>query len=318
MVKQKLTEEEKKERLSLDKKYRPSTLDDIVGNDATVDTLKTMLERDKGVPGTFLFTGPSGCGKTTLARIVARLLGAEETDIKEHNISQFRGIDMAKEIIGDTRWKPMRGEKKVYILNEVHKSTNEWQNAMLEILEEPPSYVHFLLCTTDPDKLLKTIRTRCTTFQVTALQRQKIARLVKKILGLEQVEFEEGVIQKIAEFSDGSPRQALVMLDQVIDMDNETALELLIKTGGAEASLSDLCQSLMNGNKWDTVSKIIKQMDIDDPERLRYAVLGYLSKVLLNKPSDRLSGIIELFLDSWMYSGKAGLINTCYLATKVK
>jgi len=142
--------------------------------------------------------------------------------------------------------------------------------------------------------------------------------LVKKILGLEQVEFEEGVIQKIAEFSDGSPRQALVMLDQVIDMDNETALELLIKTGGAEASLSDLCQSLMNGNKWDTVSKIIKQMDIDDPERLRYAVLGYLSKVLLNKPSDRLSGIIELFLDSWMYSGKAGLINTCYLATKVK
>jgi DNA polymerase III gamma/tau subunit len=225
---------------------------------------------------------------------------------------------MAKDIIADTRFKPMNGTKKIFILNEVHKATPEWQNAMLEILEEPPSYIHFILCTTDPDRLLKTIRSRCTTFQVSSLQRQKIIRLVKKVCESEGVSFGDNLFSKIAEYSDGSPRTALVMLDQVIDMDEETAIETLIKTGGNEATLSELCQAFLQGSKWEKVSKLLREMDIDEPEKLRYGVLGYLSKILLNKPSDRISSILELFSDSWMYSGKAGLINTCYLVTKVK
>lgn len=309
------------EKLALHRKYRPKDFNEFIGSESSIESLKTILDREKGLPHTFLFQGPSGCGKTTLARIVAKYLGASSEDsIVEYNISKTRGIDAAKEIISSTMYKSMGGGPKIFVLNEVHKATNEFQNAMLEILEEPPEHVFFILVTTDPDKLLKTVRTRCCTFQVSLLQRSKIIKLLEWVCSPENedVEISNRVLRKIAESCDGSPRKALVFLDQIIDIaDDEIALQTIVDSTFDEATISDLCNALIRpGTRWETLASIIKKMD-EDPETIRYSVLTWMSKILLGKSSDRISQIIELFSPSWIYIGKAGLINTCYLVTKI-
>ena len=299
-------------------KYRPNTLEEIVGNDSIIESLESCLQRPYGIPHTFLFQGPSGCGKTTLARIVANRLGGSPEDIREYNISKMRGIDTAREIIDSCKYAPLRGNIKIFILNEAHKATNEFQNAMLEILEEPPKHVYFILVTTDPEKLLKTIKTRCTTFQVSSLQRAKIIKILKRVCQQEKIEMAPTILQKISEYCDGSPRQALVMLDQVIDIENEEdALQVILDNTINEVSLLELYQLLLKPSvPWKTIADMLKKID-DEPEKIRYAVLSYMSKVLLDSSSDRAANIIDLFSDSWMYSGKAGMINTCYLVTKI-
>ena len=306
------------EKYPLSVKYRPTTFDQIVGNETIIESLRSCLERDSGVPHTFLFQGPSGCGKTTIARIVAEKLGAVPDEVKEYNISKTRGIDTAREIIDSCRYAPMKGKVKVFVLNEVQKSTDEFQSAMLEILEEPPKHIFFILATTNPEKLLKTIKTRCTIFQVSSLQRAKIIKLLRQICVLEKVEVSQTILQKISEYCDGSPRQALVMLDQVIDIpDEETALQAILNSTVNEASVLQLCQLLLKkGTSWKTLSDAIKTID-DEPEKIRYAVLSYMTKTLLDTPSDRVPQIIDLFSSSFMYSGKAGLVMNCYLVTKI-
>lgn len=310
------------EKLALHRKYRPKNFDEFIGSESTIESLKTILDRITGLPHTFLLQGASGCGKTTLARIIAEHLGAKGVDsILEYNISKTRGIDAAKEIINSSRYKSMGGGIKVFILNEVHKATNEFQNAMLEILEEPPEHIFFILVTTDPDKLLQTIKTRCSTFQISLLQRSKIMKLLKWVCSPdnENIKISEKVLQKITESCDGSPRKALVFLDQIIDIsDDEVALQTIIDNTFDEVTISELCNALINpGTKWETLASIIKKMN-EDPETIRYSILTWMGKVLLSKSSDRISQIIELFSQSLIYTGKAGLINTCYLITKIQ
>jgi len=110
----------------------------------------------------------------------------------------------------------------------------------------------------------------------------------------------------------------LVMLDQVIDIpDEETALQAILNSTVNEASVLQLCQLLLKkGTSWKTLSDAIKTID-DEPEKIRYAVLSYMTKTLLDTPSDRVPQIIDLFSTSWMYSGKAGLVMNCYLVTKI-
>lgn len=302
---------------SLSVKYRPTTFEEVVGNSSLIQSLLSCLERPTGVPHTFLFQGPSGCGKTTLARIVVTKLG-KDPEVREYNISKMRGIDTAREIINSCNHYPLRGSVKVFILNEIHKATNEFQNAMLEILEEPPKHVFFILVTTDPEKLLKTIKTRCSIFQVASLQRSKLLRVLKNVCDQEKVEVSVKVLHKITESCDGSPRQALVMLDQVIDIEDEdAALQVIIGNTINESSLLELCQLLLKpASSWKSIAIILRNFD-DDPEKVRYAVLSYMTKVLLDNPDIRVCKIIDLFSTSWMYSGKAGMVSTCYLVTQL-
>ena len=149
--------------------YRPADFDEILGNEETIKSIKSILARDEDRPHAWMFVGPSGCGKTTLARIVSAALGcppkinkAANLDFQEINTSDMRGIDTAREILKTMNFAPVNTASKcrVYILDECHQATKDFQNSLLKALEDTPDHVYFLLCTTDPSKLLKTIKNR--------------------------------------------------------------------------------------------------------------------------------------------------------------
>jgi DNA polymerase-3 subunit gamma/tau len=299
-------------------KYRPDSFEEFIGSNATITSLQSIIQRDKGEVRVFLFTGPSGCGKTTLARIIAKELKCSDRDFQEYNSANVRGIDTIREIANNCRYAPLSGKIKIYLLDEIHKATNDAQNALLKLLEDTPSHVRFILCTTDPDKLLKTIKTRCSSFQVSSLKITNIVKLLDWVCEEEKVEVDQKVINKIAESCDGSPRQALVMLDQIIDIeDEEIAFKAILDSTIDERNILDLCRKLLGtGKRWAELSQILKVID-EEPEKCRYAILSYLSKVLLNNPSDRVAQMIDLFSDSYIYKGKAGLILSCYMVSKI-
>jgi len=304
--------------LPLHLKYRPSTFAEVVGNDNTIESLISVL-RKKGRSRCFLFHGESGCGKTTLARIVAKEVGCSDADFFEYNMANTRGIDTIRDVAWKCTYAPMDGDVKVYLFDECHRQTRDAQEALLKMLEDTPKHVCFILCTTDPGKLLKTIRTRCSSFRVSTLQRVKIANLLKSVLEKEKVAISTVVVREIAKVVEGCPRQALVLLGQVINMDEEEALQAITDSSiglvVGEEGILDLCRALLEPSKrqWKKVSEILKKLDAD-AEGTRLAILGYLSKVLLSRGDGRVADLMLHFLDNFYDSGKAGLVFACYRA----
>lgn len=309
--------------LPLHRKYRPSKLSEIVGNNSTIASLESILKKSKDArPTTYLFQGPKGCGKTTLARILAYEFDVGQMDLKEYNVSKQSGIAAARLIIDGLQFSTLSGKSRVFIFNETQggdkKARENFQNALLETLEEPPKNTYFILCTTEPEKLLLATRDRCTTYQVTTLTRRQIGTLLARVIEEEGKDFPQVGIREIAKSCDGSPRQALVILDSVIDIeDEEKVLEAINDFSVASSDVMELYRALIReGKRWKTVKGLLKSLD-KEPEDVRYGFLGYLTTVLLNDGEQRISDIGSLFEGSFMYSKKFGLTNACFLACKL-
>jgi DNA polymerase-3 subunit gamma/tau len=304
--------------MSLHIDYRPKTLAEVAGNRSTVDSLEAVLSRDKDIPHSFLFTGNSGCGKTTLGRIVASTLGCAPEDLKEVDVADFRGIDTIREIRQQARLRPMAGPCRVWILDEAQALTKDAQNALLKILEDTPSHVYFIICTTNPEKLLKTIRSRCMTFQVNPLSTKQMTRLLKGIVEMELDgdaldQFPEEAYKSIHKSSNGHVRAAVVILDKIIDLPAKSILKAIDQAEGEEAQVIDLCRILLKGGTWKKVSTILKSIQQDqDAESVRYGVLGYMNSVLLSSGDVEAAKVIEAFKEPFYNSGKAGLTAACF------
>jgi DNA polymerase-3 subunit gamma/tau len=300
--------------------YRPKKLNEVVGNDSIKESLETIFAR-KDKPHSYLFTGPSGCGKTTFGRIIRNMLGCSDSDFMELNTANSRGIDTVRELSQNCHYSPIDGDVKVYLLDECHQFTGPAAQALLKVLEDTPKHVYIILCTTEPDKLLRTIHTRCTTYQVKTLSNREIKSLLEDVLKSEKInDFSSKVLNAIINSAEGCPRQALVILDQVIDiMDEETALKTVYTVSFGEAEIIDICRALYkNEERWDTIkSKVKAVIENNEPESIRMAILGYMTSILLSKNiDDRASMIIDMFSENTFSSGKAGIVNTLYLLTK--
>ena len=204
-------------------------------------------------------------------------------------------------------------------MDEAHKLSNDAQNALLKVLEDTPSHVYFILCTTEPEKLIGTVRDRCMTYQVSPLLSPVIRKLLDWVCQEEKVKIGDEVLKEIVRVSNGSPRQALVYLDQVIDIpDDKAALQAITDNTISEAQVLEICQLLLKDrkDKWVQMSKLIKGVNAE-PESVRYAVLSYLASTLLSQDNDRIAQMIRLFSDSFIYSGRAGMVLSLYLACRV-
>ena len=294
--------------------YRPRTLKEIVGNNETKKKLKTIFNRDSGdYPHSILFCGPSGCGKTTFARIIKDLVGCNEEDFIEMNASNTRGIDAARSIIDTMNFLPS-GSSRVYLIDEVHQATKDFQNSILKALEDTPKHVFFILCTTDPQKLLPTIKNRCSIFQVEKLSTDQLLELINKVLDDEGIEdISDIATAKIADISDGCPRQALVILDQVIDLDPDEIEDAIKNLSISEnPQVIDLCRALTKKAQWSDIAKILKDLK-EEPERVRQAIIKYARACILNNPEpDAIFALIwECFREPNHYNGPAGLAFAC-------
>jgi len=293
------------------KRFRPPDLKRMIGNVITVQTLQNMLDRDT-VPHTILLHGPSGCGKTTLARILKNELECSEMDFKELNCSDERGVDTIRKIRREMNMMPTGGKCRIYLLDEVHQMTKDAQNAALKILEDTPKHVYFILCTTDPQKIIPTIKTRCCQLEVELLNTANPKKLVQRVLKREKAELSEDLILDLVDAAGGSARKALVILDRVLNLPND-AREGAIKDNPEDRGTMDLCRAIMKGDSWTRIAKILKELK-EDPEKVRYSVLGYFQAVLLNKGDERAANVIEIFSSNFYDSKKAGLVLACWEA----
>jgi len=302
------------------KKHRPARLADVVGQDGAVALLRRMV-KEKRVPHALLLSGPSGVGKTTIARVLRDRLGCHDRDFREINAADARGIDTIREIRAAMRAAGWNGGGRMWLLDEVHKISGDGQTALLKLLEDTPKHVYFVLCTTDPDKLLKTIHTRCTHVRLAPLGEDHLRRLAADVLGREGKELPEAVLARLAEVSDGSARKALVLLEQVLALDDEAAqLDLLLKSETKRQAIA-LARLIMNrGAKWADVGKLVMELE-DEPEQLRRLVLGYASKVLAGASgpaAEKAFRVICCFEGNFFDSGKAGLLRACYECVREK
>lgn len=309
---------------SLPLKYRPKTLDEMVGNEALIASLKSMLEREpKARPHTYLLQGPSGCGKTTLARIIGRMLDCSPSEFHEYNISHMGGKDVARAIIEKGKYPPLDGKVKVFVLNECHRATKDFQDAMLETLEEPPEHVYYILCTTEPEKLLNTIQgQRGAVLQVSKLPSPKIISLLKQVMKkeLEGDLLPDRHLKQIARVADGSPRKALRILDQIIDIeDDDLAYEAILEASIESTSIKEMIQILLDGQtkKRSRMAVCLKAFD-GDIEGARKAVKSYFRSILLDSPyREEIYKVMRAFLEPFHYSGLEGFVDAMFLACDI-
>ena len=302
--------------MSLYIKHRPSSLEEIKGNGETISALSSMLDNLETCPHSFLITGPTGCGKTTIGRIIANKLGCDPLDFKEIDSADFRGIDMVRDMRKNSQFMPVHGDCRVWLLDEVHKMTGDAQSALLKILEDTPSHVYFILCTTDPQKLLKTIKGRCSTFQMELLSDNHMKRLLRGIVREEKGELETEVYDQIIQDSQGHARNALQILEQVLAVSPEEQLKIASKAAEEQSQIIELCRALMGGKPWGNVKTILAGLKGQEPESIRRMVLGYAQNTLLRTDDEKAGLILEEFLEPTYDSGFPQIVYACYSVIK--
>jgi replication-associated recombination protein RarA len=296
-------------------KYRPRKLRDVVGQDDAVRIISGLFNGGT-FPRGILFSGPPGCGKTTLARILQKKLGCVEGDFIESNAADDRGIDSIRDTIKRTRTRSLTGNggKRIWLIDEAHQLTSQAQEAMLKMLEDAPEHVHFFLGTTIPGKLIAPVRSRCTLIEVRPVKIPILKELVLGVALAEGKKVSDDVALKIADYADGSPRKALVILESVIGIEGEDEQLSAIKREEDSAQGRFLGEVLMKPNLiWSEIAKCLVGMT-EDPEGVRRGVLGYAMGALINKgtASPRAGLILMTFRYDLFVSGKPGLTAMCW------
>lgn len=295
------------------RKYRPQTFEEMVGNELAIKSLKKELENGSHV---FLLVSPSGCGKTTVGRIMAKEVGAGPLSIHEVNSSNNRGIDTAREIMEQMQYTPVDGDATVWIIDEAQGITPSGQQAFLKAFEDTPDYVYFFLCTTDPQKLIAPLKTRCSVINLKPLSDDEMSFLIKRTARAEKKKVSPEVVEKIVSIAQGSGRQALKTLAKVLylDSDEEMLKILSSETSDDSAECIALCRLLMNANcSWAKLAPVLKDLDLSDAERIRQAVMGYMSAVLLKgNANNQAMAALQAFSSADTYrNNKHAIIVAC-------
>jgi DNA polymerase-3 subunit gamma/tau len=302
--------------MSLYQKYRPDSLDQVKGNAEIIQTLKNMLSKPESCPHAFLLTGPTGCGKTTLGRIIAKELGCIGSDYREIDSADFRGIDTVREVRRNSQYKGAEGSTRVWLIDECHSMTKDAQEALLKILEDTPAHVYFILCTTEPQKLKETLKGRCSLFQVTTLSESQLFGLLRRIVRDEQETLEKEIYDTIIQESLGHPRNAIQILEQVLNTPIDQRKEIAIKSAAEIVQSIELCRALIRNAAWKEISSILTGLKDQEPEEIRRQVLGYCQAILLKSDNPLCGLIMEMFIEPFYNTGFPGLVFACYSIVK--
>ena len=253
--------------VSLYRKYRPQTFDDVVGQEHVTRTLANAIAEDR-LHHAYLFTGPRGTGKTSTARILAKAINCEEgptaspcntcrqcveitdgssVDVIELDMASHGGVDDARELRDRALFAPASARRKIYILDEVHMASNAAFNALLKMIEEPPEHVMFAMATTDPQKVLPTIMSRVQRLDLRRVSAADVAGNVRRLCEAEGYRIEDGAVEAIVRAGDGSLR------------DTQSVLEQVLAYAGTEVT-ADAVQQVLGATPTEKVAEVVDQL----------------------------------------------------------
>ena len=289
------------------RKYRPQTFDSVVGQEHITQTLKNAITSNR-LAHAYLFVGPRGTGKTSTARILAKALNCihgptvtpcgecdpcreiaagNSLDVLEIDGASNNGVEQVRELRENVRFAPTRGKYKIYIIDEVHMLSTAAFNALLKTLEEPPPHVKFVFATTDVQKVLPTILSRCQRFDLRRIPAELIAAHLEYIAGEEKITLEPEAARAIAKGAEGGLRDAESMLDQLVAFCGETIAEadvLSVFGFTAAQTVSDLCGALLDGDSPAALGIVQAQAQAGrDLSRLMADLIGHLRNLLVAK-----------------------------------
>lgn len=244
---------------ALYRKYRPQTFTEVRDQSHIVTVLEGAIRKGE-IPHAILFSGGRGTGKTTLARIFAKAIGTSDLDLYEIDAASNRGIDDVRELKEAVHTMPYESPQKVYIIDEVHMLTKEAFNALLKTLEEPPAHVVFILATTEEEKLLDTILSRCQVFRMHSPSRAVLAEIVTDIAKQEGFTLKPDAADLIAIAADGSFRDALGVTQKVI------------MASGDKIGSADEVAAIIGAPKTATMLELVRALHFKDREAALFAV----------------------------------------------
>ena len=308
---------------ALYRKFRPDTFADVKGQDNIVTTLKNQIRANR-IGHAYLFTGTRGTGKTTVAKIFARTVNCENPteegpcgecricraiaagasmNVIEIDAASNNGVDNIREIVDEVSYSPAEGKYKVYIIDEVHMLSIGAFNALLKTLEEPPSYVIFILATTEVHKLPITILSRCQRYDFKRISIETITDRMKELTGAEGVVVEERALRYIAKTADGSMRDALSLLDQCIafHLGRELTYDKVLDVLGAVDTevFSRLLRLVLERDVTGCV-RLLEEIVMQGRELTQFVTdfAWYLRNLMLVQSSDNLEDVIDMSTDN--------------------
>ncbi|MDD3156310.1 MAG: DNA polymerase III subunit gamma/tau [Candidatus Pacebacteria bacterium] len=300
------------------RKYRPQDFSNIQDQDSIVKTLTNAILNNK-IAHAYLFTGPRGTGKTSTARILAKAINCldrkdkefepcnkcqsctdinsgSSLDVVEFDAATNTGIDEIRALQDNAKIKPVNGKYKIYIIDEAHQLSKSAYGALLKILEEPPEYIIFILATTDPEKMLKTILSRVQRFDFKKLSIDKIVKKLESILKKEKIEYELPALTLIAKESDGGMRDAESMLGQITTISKKVTLEVVENTIGGigQNKIADFVDILIEKDNME-LFKYVDDLDSNgyNLEEFLKSLIEYMQNLLIIKVSEKLDSILK-------------------------
>jgi DNA polymerase-3 subunit gamma/tau len=289
------------------RKYRPQTFDDLVGQAHVTRTLKNAVEQNR-LAHAYLFVGPRGIGKTSTARILAKALNCvngptiapcgvcdsckeitagNSLDVLEIDGASNNGVEQVRELRDNVRYAPSKGHFKIYIIDEVHMLTSAAFNALLKTLEEPPPHVKFIFATTEPQKVLPTILSRCQRFDLHRIPANLIAQHLQFIAGKEKITLDPAAAHAIAKGADGGLRDAESMLDQLVAFCGEKIAEpdvLSVFGFTSEQTVANFTDKILRGLTSDALELLHAEAENGkDMMKLMSDLIAYLRDVLVGK-----------------------------------
>ena len=304
---------------ALYRKFRPQEFEDVKGQDHIVTTLKNQIKYDR-IGHAYLFCGTRGTGKTTIAKIFAKAVNCEHPvdgspcgecptcraiaagtsmNVIEIDAASNNGVDNIREIREEVAYRPTEGKYKVYIIDEVHMLSAGAFNALLKTLEEPPSYVIFILATTEVYKIPITILSRCQRYDFHRISIDTITARLSDILKAEGVQAEEKAVRYVAKAGDGSMRDSLSLLDQCIAfyLGQELTYDKVLEVLGAVDTevFSHMLREIIAGNILNTLS-LLERLVIEGKELSQFVneFTWYLRNLLLVKSSDDMEDVLDM------------------------
>ncbi|WP_034444727.1 DNA polymerase III subunit gamma/tau [Butyrivibrio sp. AE2032] len=309
--------------VALYRKFRPPVFEDVKGQDHIITTLKNQIRSDR-VGHAYLFCGTRGTGKTSVAKILAKAVNCENPidgspcgqcemckeiatgnsmNVIEIDAASNNGVDNVREIIDEVSYSPTKGKRKVYIIDEVHMLSAGAFNALLKTLEEPPSYVMFILATTEVHKIPITILSRCQRYDFHRITIDTIEGRLRQVVDAEGIQVEERALRYIAKTADGSMRDSLSLLDQCIAFNYGEELtydKVLGVLGAVDTEVFQKLFSALYTQDANSALTILSDVVIQGRELTQFVndFVWYLRNLMLVQASDQMEDVVDISTDN--------------------